>query len=42
MDMIIPKYLVNVLFGPAIPTSSFNFIIIVYILISVRFLLPSE
>ena len=32
MDMIIPTILVCVLFGPAIPTSSFNF---VFILISV-------
>ncbi len=36
-----PQNLVCVLFGPAIPTSSFNFIQLFFILVSVPFLLPS-
>ena len=39
VDVIIPTNLVYVLFDPAIPTSSFNF---VFILVSVPFLLLSE
>ena len=31
MDLIIPTNLVCVLFGPAIPTSSFNFFILIAI-----------
>ena len=38
VDLIIPTNLVRVLFGPAIPTSSFNFQFF-FILVSVPFLL---
>ncbi len=34
MDGIIPTNLVCILFGPAIPTSSFNFIQLVFILVN--------
>jgi hypothetical protein len=33
VDVIIPTNLVNVLFGPAIPTSSFNFIVFIHVLV---------
>ena len=41
MDVIIPINLVCALFGPAIPTLSFNFIQLLFILVTVPFLLPS-